>query len=72
MYIFIKGEVFFWRKIYEKNNNDVIFLIFVVSCGQSEAPSGNDVTFDVIGVQLYNEFIPCVGGQTSIKKMSIK
>ena len=38
------------------------FLIFVVSCGQSEAPSGNDMTFDVIGVQLYNEFIPCVGG----------
>ena len=37
-------------------------VIFVVSCGQSEAPSGNDVTFDVIGVQLYNEFIPCVGG----------
>ena len=49
------------------------FLVFIVSCGQSEAPSGNDMTFDVIGVQLYNEFIPCVGGsdfnQENVDKM---
>ena len=49
------------------------FLVFVVSCGQSEAPCGNDMTFDVIGVQLYNEFIPCVGGsdfnQENVDKM---
>ena len=37
-------------------------LVFVVSCGQSEAASGNDVTYDLVGVEFYNEFIPCVGG----------
>ena len=49
------------------------FLIFVVSCGQSEAPNGNNLTFDVVGVEFYNEFIPCVGGsdfnQENVDKM---
>ena len=48
-------------------------LVFTVSCGQSEAPSGNDITFDVVGVEFYNEFIPCVGGvdfnQENVDKM---
>ncbi len=49
------------------------FLVFVVSCGQSEAPSENNVTFDLVGVEFYNEFIPCVGGsdfnQENVAKM---
>ena len=29
---------------------------------ETEAPNGNNLTFDVVGVEFYNEFIPCVGG----------
>ena len=48
-------------------------FMFIVLFEQSEAQSTDDVTFDVIGVQLYNEFIPCVGGpdfnQENVDKM---
>ena len=48
-------------------------FMFIVLFGQSEAQSADDVTFDVIGVKLYNEFIPCVGGpdfnQENVDKM---
>ncbi|HAH67922.1 MAG TPA: hypothetical protein DCL68_05265 [Gammaproteobacteria bacterium] len=63
MYIFIKGEVFFGEKYMKKIITMSFFLVFTVSCGQSEAPSGNNLTFDVVGVEFYNEFIPCVGGE---------
>ena len=73
MYIFIKGEVFFGEKYMKKIITMSFFLVFTVSCGQSEAPSGNNLTFDVVGVEFYNEFIPCVGGsdfnQESVDKM---
>ena len=49
------------------------FLVFDVSCGDSEAPSENNVTFDLVGFEFYNEFIPCVGGsdfnQENVDKM---
>ena len=49
------------------------FSVSLSHVDNREAPSGNDVTFDVIGVQLYNEFIPCVGGsdfnQENVDKM---
>ena len=73
MYIFIKGEVFFGEKYMKKIITMSFFLVFTVSCGQSEAPSGNNLTFDVVGVEFYNEFIPCVGGsdfnQENVDKM---
>ena len=37
-------------------------LVFIVSFGQPEATSENHVTFDLVGFEFYNEFIPCVGG----------
>jgi len=48
-------------------------LVFIVSFGQPEATSENHVTFDLVGFEFYNEFIPCVGGpdfnQENVDKM---
>ena len=62
MYILTKGEVLFLEKNMKKIITLSLALVFVVSCGQSEAPTENNVTFDLVGVEFYNEFIPCVGG----------
>ena len=62
MYILTKGEVLFLEKNMKKIITLSLALVFVVSCGQSEAPTENNVTFDLIGIEFYNEFIPCVGG----------
>ena len=73
MYIFIKGEVLFGEKYMKKIITLSFCFMFIVLFEQSEAQSTHDVTFDVIGVQLYNEFIPCVGGpdfnQENVDKM---
>ena len=73
MYIFIKGEVFFGEKYMKKIITLSFCFMFIVLFEQSEAQSTDDVTFDVIGVKLYNEFIPCVGGpdfnQENVDKM---
>jgi hypothetical protein len=62
MYILTKGEVLFLEKNMKKIITLSLALVFVVSCGQSETPTGNNVTFDLVGIEFYNEFIPCVGG----------
>ena len=35
-------------------------LIFISL--QSQSDNHGDVTYDLVGVEFYNEFIPCVGG----------
>ena len=37
-------------------------LLLIVSCGQSSTSSDNSVSYDIVGVNFYNEFIPCVPG----------
>ena len=38
-------------------------MIFLVSCGQSSNSNDANITYDLVGVEFYNEFIPCVGGE---------
>ena len=37
-------------------------LVMIMSCGKSGTPTDNNVAYDLVGVEFYNEFIPCVGG----------
>ena len=37
-------------------------LVMIISCGQSGTSTDNNVAYDLVGVEFYNEFIPCVGG----------
>jgi len=48
-------------------------LVMLISCGQSTSSSDESVAYDLVGVEFYNEFIPCVGGsdfnQENVDKM---
>lgn len=37
-------------------------LVFIASCGQTTTSTDENVAYDLVGVQFYNEFIPCVPG----------
>ena len=37
-------------------------LMLTISCSQSTS-SDQGVVYDLVGVEFYNEFIPCVGGE---------
>ena len=37
-------------------------LVFIASWGQTTTSTDENVAYDLVGVQFYNEFIPCVPG----------
>ena len=37
-------------------------LVMIISCGQPGTSTDNDLTYNLVGVEFYNEFVPCVGG----------
>ena len=41
-------------------------LIFATSCMQNS--NDQDIVYDLVGVEFYNEFIPCVGGEILPKR----
>ena len=72
MYILTKGEVLFLEKNMKKIITLSLALVFVVSCGQSEAPTENNVTFDLIGIEFYTNSYRALVEQISIKRMLMK